>query len=640
MIQCEICKCWQHCICMGLQTEEDCPDVYFCEQCKPEMHVVLLRQLGFLPAASSSSSSRNKKGGSASAKATHARELREAKEAVARMTAENARRLKQQSEWAAREAAHQFAAARKSGRAPQSVLEAGSVAAPGAAPVGAGGVEMTTGASTAGSASGERRQRSTSRMGEEGDAKLSGSASANNIAALKSPKRRSTMNSRDSAYGWEPIPAGLLNADEVWDGPLTEKEEARRLKDKKRKREDASTEDEEEAEPYEAEDDGTEASKRRKTAAVESGAESKPSRPKSGARGKQPNQYTYRNKEKEKVASSGPPVATNVGSNALGLTNSSASSPSPTKRGRNNARDASSVNGTPAPVTPASLWGLPEHLSHLEHLLPNGTPDELHLHMTSTKGVTARNQANDPNPPEGAASPQPFQLLDLVEARCKIRFPGRRSTMGEMRKRVRNIAEYITQTQLEAVEREKRMRKLGVQVDHTIASGSGSSSVTVTPAEPPAAGAADAAPADAEMQDGTTEAAGDGVGEATSEKASASAPSEDATVAKADAEEGDEKKPEPAAEPAADAQPEVAKGDDAQAPSDAPAAEAQGSATPQPQPPKKQQTQPSQHRDAIHMLDELMREVIAWQQKFGALPGGLASALYAQSLQATPAIDA
>ena len=49
MIQCETCKCWQHCACMGMHTEEDCPDVYFCEQCRPENHIELLRSLGFLP---------------------------------------------------------------------------------------------------------------------------------------------------------------------------------------------------------------------------------------------------------------------------------------------------------------------------------------------------------------------------------------------------------------------------------------------------------------------------------------------------------------------------------------------------------------------------------------------------------------
>jgi hypothetical protein len=37
-------------------------------------------------------------------------------------------------------------------------------------------------------------------------------------------------------------------------------------------------------------------------------------------------------------------------------------------------------------------------------------------------------------------------------------------TMGEMRKRVRNISEYVTNKQLEAVERGKRMKDLGIEI--------------------------------------------------------------------------------------------------------------------------------------------------------------------------------
>ncbi|KAI9696909.1 MAG: hypothetical protein M1820_007984 [Bogoriella megaspora] len=43
MICCDKCEVWQHNICMGLPEEEDQqPDSYFCEQCKPENHKELL----------------------------------------------------------------------------------------------------------------------------------------------------------------------------------------------------------------------------------------------------------------------------------------------------------------------------------------------------------------------------------------------------------------------------------------------------------------------------------------------------------------------------------------------------------------------------------------------------------------------
>lgn len=38
MVCCDDCEVWQHCQCMGLE-EEDIPDQYFCEQCRPEYHV-------------------------------------------------------------------------------------------------------------------------------------------------------------------------------------------------------------------------------------------------------------------------------------------------------------------------------------------------------------------------------------------------------------------------------------------------------------------------------------------------------------------------------------------------------------------------------------------------------------------------
>lgn len=38
MVCCDNCEVWQHCECMGLE-EEDIPDQYFCDKCRPEDHV-------------------------------------------------------------------------------------------------------------------------------------------------------------------------------------------------------------------------------------------------------------------------------------------------------------------------------------------------------------------------------------------------------------------------------------------------------------------------------------------------------------------------------------------------------------------------------------------------------------------------
>ncbi|KAI8335714.1 hypothetical protein BC941DRAFT_429151 [Chlamydoabsidia padenii] len=41
MVQCDKCEVWQHCECMGLMTEHDIPDQYYCEECKPENHTAM-----------------------------------------------------------------------------------------------------------------------------------------------------------------------------------------------------------------------------------------------------------------------------------------------------------------------------------------------------------------------------------------------------------------------------------------------------------------------------------------------------------------------------------------------------------------------------------------------------------------------
>ncbi|KAI1316631.1 hypothetical protein EDD11_009666 [Mortierella claussenii] len=38
MIQCETCKVWQHCPCVGLGDGEVTPDKYYCDECRPENH--------------------------------------------------------------------------------------------------------------------------------------------------------------------------------------------------------------------------------------------------------------------------------------------------------------------------------------------------------------------------------------------------------------------------------------------------------------------------------------------------------------------------------------------------------------------------------------------------------------------------
>lgn len=43
MVMCETCKVWQHGICVNLRPEDAADQDYYCEQCRPDLHVDLLK---------------------------------------------------------------------------------------------------------------------------------------------------------------------------------------------------------------------------------------------------------------------------------------------------------------------------------------------------------------------------------------------------------------------------------------------------------------------------------------------------------------------------------------------------------------------------------------------------------------------
>ncbi|PWN33763.1 uncharacterized protein FA14DRAFT_190883 [Meira miltonrushii] len=462
MIQCEECKCWQHCICMGMMTESQCPDVYYCEQCRPELHVPLLRILGVLPSVKGAKKGSVKTHHNRQGVRDSSKELKEAKEAVLALAKENEnRRLEGRDPvtgWTVMQQQEQESLR-------QSVDHSEEQARLGL-----------------GSASHKRQQSDSTRVQR--------SASRDDIPVPKSPpKRRSTMNSRDSVYGWEPIPPGLLNEDEVWDA---EAREAHEEATRKRKR---GGRDEENAPSHPA--NGQTANdgypKRRRTSPgvetideeglegeeEEEGPASQPSKrvaassqkrnAKDPDRPKHPNQYTKRA----------------AAANAAASGTETGPGPSPHKtrgdgtRRSNRETAGSSRMGTPVPGESSSsrkgdgTWGLPDHLAHLSFLLPPGVgPELLKVSVPSSKSGPKGSASTGSGATRDAktdriikASPQPFNIINLTESTTKIKYPGKRMTMGEMRKRVRNILEFVSRLQIESVERERRMKILGISRD-------------------------------------------------------------------------------------------------------------------------------------------------------------------------------
>lgn len=462
MIQCEECKCWQHCICMGMMTESQCPDVYYCEQCRPELHVPLLRILGVLPSVKGAKKGSIKTHHNRQGVRDSSKELKEAKEAVLALAKENEnRRLEGRDPvtgWTVMQQQEQESLS-------QSVDHSEEQARLGL-----------------GSASHKRQQSDSTRVQR--------SASRDDIPVPRSPpKRRSTMNSRDSVYGWEPIPPGLLNEDEVWDAEAREAhEEATRKRKRggrdeenapshptngqtavdgypKRRRTSPGVEtiDEEGLEGEEEEEGPASQPSKRVAASSQKRNAKDPDRP------KHPNQYTKRA----------------AAANAAASGTETGPGPSPHKtrgdgtRRSNRETAGSSRMGTPVPGESSSsrkgdgTWGLPDHLAHLSFLLPPGIgPELLKVSVPSSKSGPKGSASTGSGATRDAktdriirASPQPFNIINLTESTTKIKYPGKRMTMGEMRKRVRNILEFVSRLQIESVERERRMKILGISRD-------------------------------------------------------------------------------------------------------------------------------------------------------------------------------
>lgn len=250
----------------------------------------------------------------------------------------------------------------------------------------------------------------------------------------KSPKRRNTMNSRDAAY--DEAAQALLQT--IQPEPEAEPEAQTNQKRKRKRTGDGEEEDllkrkrttlspmsttSDRPAPVVTEDPmpqppppkpdppaPSRGGKRRKE--KDADADGKP---------KHPNQYTYR-------GSKVPPQS------KRGAANDSAPYMAGSTR-RTAAAAAAAADRAPSPSPLPTTWALPDHLSHLADLLPTPSP----------RGVPVRT---------GAGSDM------QIEKNAKIRWPGKRTTIGDMRKRVRGMLEWVARAQAEAIDRAKRVEEL------------------------------------------------------------------------------------------------------------------------------------------------------------------------------------
>jgi hypothetical protein len=89
-------------------------------------------------------------------------------------------------------------------------------------------------------------------------------------------------------------------------------------------------------------------------------------------------------------------------------------------------------------------WNLPDYLAHLEEMLPSDTPRPLEVPVGS--GLNAGNVAGGRG-----------ESLDrTVERGVKVKWPSKRTSVGDMNKRVRALVEWVGREQAAALDRMRR----------------------------------------------------------------------------------------------------------------------------------------------------------------------------------------
>lgn len=171
---------------------------------------------------------------------------------------------------------------------------------------------------------------------------------------------------------------------------------------------------------------------------------------------KHPNQYTYRG---------GPPIGNNTAAN---VASNGSNKPSPTKNGKGgeygprksapqSSRAGAAQNQSPSPV-PLS-YNVPDHFSHLVPLLPHPTPQGISVPIRVELVPTVAEGIDGEGNPEVNGGVH-TRVVPQTEKGVKVRWPPKRTTIGEMRRRVRAMMEYVARAQLDAGERERRVEML------------------------------------------------------------------------------------------------------------------------------------------------------------------------------------
>ncbi|WVQ80701.1 hypothetical protein IAT38_002806 [Cryptococcus sp. DSM 104549] len=478
MIQCDKCNVWQHGDCMGIWGDEEAPDEYFCEECKPERHQALRKWM-------------RSRGRNAPYVAPLPDKLEQLHNERDRFPPSQSKRWTDPSVIEPPPATKPLARSHHK-KEPLTPIDTGAEGRrstrgrrpPSSSrekPPSSGKVEKE-GKRRGGQAPASAARKESLTV-EESDSAERSSGSPQPSAAVK---KRSTMNSRDAAYE-EAVKAameasrkemmGEKEGEEQEESTVAAESEKGRSSGKRRRAE-------EEEEEKEGEKEKPKKGKRRKEEVVPSAEPVDPALAPSSSSGaskpKHPNQYTYRPKPPSTV---GAAAAAPSPSRPQGTTPVPSSIPTHHDHG---TRRAGALANAPVVYHPLSTehannlsWGLPDHLSQFADLLPAPNPVALDVPAPRILSYLPRNhfhnqrygpfseerdaQGKLPLPEEQQGRETVGGRSTQLEPPTRIKYPAKRVTVSDMKKRVRTVLEYVGKMQVDDGKRLQRAKDIGIR---------------------------------------------------------------------------------------------------------------------------------------------------------------------------------
>lgn len=201
---------------------------------------------------------------------------------------------------------------------------------------------------------------------------------------------------------------------------------------------------------------------------------------------KHPNQYTYRPKSVINIQQAAAPAVPSPIRRVAHATTPVPSLPPPAQHEHGTRRAGAIANGTiPPPPNTISVsnlhWYLPDHLVQYADILP--TPDPIALEARSNRALSYLPRNHFTNQKYGPFTEDRDEKGKLIlpedpgsrditgnahtqlEPPARVRYPTKRMTTADIRKRVRNMLEYVSKVQSEESRRKQRAEMIGINVN-------------------------------------------------------------------------------------------------------------------------------------------------------------------------------